>query len=138
MTTTAQAMRRLHDDHQGLTPSLVLDTARDPGHVLHRHFNWDDTDAAERYRLDQARALIRSFRVVFRDDDEQHRVRSYVSVASDTGPVYRATEDVLTDDFSRTLLMTGLKRDLAALQRKYGHLEEYAAIVLAQVRGDTA
>lgn len=130
MTTVRKALRDLHDRHAGLTPGLVLETARDPGHVLHGQFEWDDTQAAERYRLDQARALIRSFKVVYREDDqEQRRVRAYVSTVSEDGPVYRATEEVLSDDFSRQLLLRGLERELAALRRKYGHLEEFATLV---------
>lgn len=137
MTTARQALQDLHDRHDGLTPRLVLDTAREPSHVLHSHFEWDNDEAAERYRLDQARALIRSFKVVYREDDNARRkVRAFVSTVSETGPVYRATEQVLSDAFARDLLLRGLERDTQALRRKYGHLEEFAAIIHRQLLGE--
>lgn len=135
----ADALRQLHDQHHGLTPVLVVNTARDPQHPLHGHFEWDDARAGEQYRLQQARSLIRSFKVVYRDDgQEQRKVRAYVSTVSEAGPVYRATEEVLSDDFSRELLMRGLQRDLNTLRRKYGHLEEFAALVQQRLLGGEA
>jgi hypothetical protein len=42
-----------------LRPQDVVDAARDPKHILHDQFTWDDAEAAERYRLMQARELLR-------------------------------------------------------------------------------
>lgn len=49
-----------------LTPDAVVEAARDPTSPLHDHFTWDDTLAAQKCRLDEARTLIRSIRVVVR------------------------------------------------------------------------
>ena len=57
------ALTELEDSRGGLTPDLVLETARDPTSPLHQCFEWDDTVAAHRYRVDQARYLITSHRV---------------------------------------------------------------------------
>jgi len=43
-----------------LYPADVVNAARPKSSPLHRYFDWDDRSAAEKYRLDQARALIRS------------------------------------------------------------------------------
>jgi len=52
-------------EHRGrLTAAAVVDSARDPQSPLHRYFEWDDTSAAESWRLEQARSLIRSVRVI--------------------------------------------------------------------------
>src|ERR1700680_1931431 len=53
-----------------LTPKAVVSEARNNRSVLHRHFEWDDAVAAEAFRLDQARTLIRSIRVVDNENDE--------------------------------------------------------------------
>lgn len=57
-----EALERLERDGR-LTAAGVLDSARDSASPLHRCFEWDDSVAGERYRLDQARRLIRSVRV---------------------------------------------------------------------------
>lgn len=43
-----------------LTPELVVRDAEDARSPLHSQFEWDDSKAAEQYRLEQARDLIRS------------------------------------------------------------------------------
>lgn len=42
-----------------ITPDGAVEAARDPANPLHPQFEWDDVVAGHRYRLDQARALIR-------------------------------------------------------------------------------
>lgn len=71
-----------------LTATQVVNAARDPASPLHEYFEWDNTAAADAWRIEQARRLIRSVRVVVtyesqtlatpryvrdtaRDDDEQ-------------------------------------------------------------------
>lgn len=41
-----------------LTAKEILELARPPSSYLHRFFEWDDSVAAERYRLNQARKII--------------------------------------------------------------------------------
>ena len=58
-----QAMKRELDEiaareRGNLEPQAVVDRARDPNNVLHDSFEWDDSIAGEKYRLEQARALI--------------------------------------------------------------------------------
>lgn len=51
-----------------LTPEAVVDAARDPSSALHAHFTWDDAEAAHKRRLDEARTLIRSVKVIVRTE----------------------------------------------------------------------
>ncbi len=50
-----------------LRPQAVVDAAKDEDSPLHNAFCWDDAEAARLYRLDQARRLIRSFKVVIEE-----------------------------------------------------------------------
>ena len=47
-----------------LTPQAVLDDARDKKSPLHSSFEWNNSEAANKYRLDQARAVIRDFHII--------------------------------------------------------------------------
>lgn len=58
-----------------LTPSAVVADAEDGSSPLHHCFEWDDTEAARQWRLEQARTLIRSVRV---DVQTESRVVSTV------------------------------------------------------------
>ena len=64
-----------------LTPEAVVDRARSANSALHSMFSWDDADAAEKYRLLQARGLIR--RVVVHLEPHKPNeppVRAYLNV----------------------------------------------------------
>jgi hypothetical protein len=61
-----------------LTDDAVVQAARDPGHVLHGYFDWDDTTAAAKWRLQQARRLITSVTVRVSFDEQTVVVPVYV------------------------------------------------------------
>lgn len=52
----------LHGDT--LAPASVVGAASDPKSAMHAYFEWDDSAAAQEYRIDQARHLIRSIEVI--------------------------------------------------------------------------
>ena len=51
-------LAKIHQQQGEVTPEVVLDQARSPKHPLHPYFEWDDTVAALKHRLNQARELI--------------------------------------------------------------------------------
>lgn len=65
-------------EHGGrLTPRAVVDAARDPKSALHDQFEWDDTVAAEKWRLDQARDIITSVKITVTVDKRTLSVVRY-------------------------------------------------------------
>jgi|SRR5215472_2243064 len=61
-----------------LVPSTVVDAARAPDSPLHPLFEWDDSAAAEKYRLDQARTIIRRVTVTVTTQEETVTIPAYV------------------------------------------------------------
>jgi hypothetical protein len=124
-----------------LTPEAVVNEARSEDSPLHTFFEWDDDIAAEKYRLVQARTLIRIVReeIGEEDDGEPKYVRAYVSARhvgrEETG--YLATREVLQSPVSEAILLRSLKREITGLQKKYGHLQEFGAIIRGEF-GDLA
>lgn len=60
----AARLAKIAEENGGnLTPDAVLEDARSKKSPLHDQFEWNDGEAAHKYRLDQARTLIRSVRV---------------------------------------------------------------------------
>jgi hypothetical protein len=71
-----------------LSPADVIDAARNPNSAMHSQFEWDDSEAAQAYRLQQARALIRRVKVnVVRSDQEVVHIPSFTRQASSPGYV---------------------------------------------------
>ena len=78
--TVQEELQAIYDETGQLTPAVVLDRARDPEHPLHQRFDWDDNQAAERWRLHQAGQLIRSVKVnIERSETETVQVRAFVA-----------------------------------------------------------
>lgn len=59
-----EVMRLVNQNDGVVTPEEIVEVARNPKHPLHDAFEWDDSIAAEKWRLDQARVLIRTVQVV--------------------------------------------------------------------------
>ncbi len=79
--TVTQAARRalaLLERKGRLTADDVVEAARNPKSPLHGYFTWDDAEAAHARRIDEARSLIRSVRVVVTYESSTIAVPRYV------------------------------------------------------------
>ena len=135
-----QELERIRKANRGvLNPADVVDFARDPNTALHSRFVWDDSEAAQQYRLVQAREVIRFTITVV----ENKSTPMYVSLREERnkGVSYMSIEDVLRDsDKTRTMLNQALS-EIEGWQRRYETLAELARLrgtiakELARVRG---
>jgi len=136
-TATIRAeLERLALAHGGeLRPEAVVDAARVETSPLHQSFDWDDTEAAQRWRVHQARQLIRA--VVTYDPTGQERgdpCRVFVSLTSDrtkNGRGYRLTTDVLSDAEQRAQLLADAIAEMKTFREKYRRLRELADVFAA-------
>lgn len=92
-----------------LTPHLVVQAAEVPGHPLHPCFTWDDTEAAKNWRLNEARGLIRSVRIV---TDEQESFTAYVSIKTDEGRCYQRSDVAVKTESELTSALRGLQHQM--------------------------
>lgn len=122
-----EALEAIRVENGGqLHPQAVVQGARSPKSLLHRHFEWDDAKAAEAHRLDQARALIRSIRII--DDDDRSKP-AFLSIRNDDGIAYRAIAEVLTSRHLRERLLEQAQRDLDSWTARYRELKEIVELV---------
>jgi hypothetical protein len=110
-----------------ITPKQIVAFAANEATALHSLFLWDNDEAAQLYRESQAAKYLRAVvTMVPRPDGPPITVRAFVSLSSDreSSGAYRPIMQVLDDDEQRETLLRDALTELAALQRKYGHLEE--------------
>lgn len=125
-----QELEALAEANNGiLHPETVVEFARNPGTALHHRFEWDDTEAAKKFRLWQARELIR-VTVTVLPNENQDEYRVFVSLKSDRyqGGGYRALVDVMSDDQMRKELLGQAYNDFKLWQKKYQQLKELAPV----------
>jgi len=130
--------------HGFLTSELVVQEAADPGHELHAHFQWDDSEAGPLYRIQQASQLIRSVRVVMEREPDRPpvKVRAFISLqeidVEDSVGRYVPVEEVVASDILRSAWFRRLAEDWKRLKAKAAGSQEFAAMVLEDLRRDTA
>ena len=104
-----------------LTPELVLKAAQDKASPLHIQFEWDNAAAAMEWRLYEARALIRSLRVV---TDEKGPRRFYVHVNDGEAQGYITTEQMFASPSLREQVLKDALKALKSWQARYQELTE--------------
>lgn len=79
--TANDELNRIYKDRAELTGTVLVEESRPKTAPLHNAFEWSDKKAAEQYRLQQARTLIRAVHVIS-DDDEKRSDPVFVHVRS--------------------------------------------------------
>jgi hypothetical protein len=125
----AERLRHLYVAHDGdLRERDVLADAVDEASPLHAYFEWDDSEAAAAFRLNQAAALIRRVKVevIHVPDGPPIKVRAYVarselSATAETGEPgsYVAIEHVAGQTAWEASMRDSMQRDLLRLKRRY-------------------
>lgn len=128
---------RIERERGCLKPTEVVDEARPKKSPLHRYFTWDDTEAAELHRQNEARALIRSVVIITVDDRATPPARAFVHVTSSakettfTGPAYVSTVRAMSDADYKTQVLNDALSELNSFRTRYQHLRELAEVIAA-------
>lgn len=113
--------------HGELTPKDVLDDARHDNSPLHSFFEWNDGAAAEAYRLQQARGLIRSVVAIYtRPDMPAVRTKMFVHIAESGAPHYREASHAMSQKKTREMVLQRAWTELKAWRERYKSLREFA------------
>ncbi len=128
-----EAMEEIRAKNKGLTDDALVLAAKPKSHVLHNFFEWSDDKAAVEYRRMQARQLMRSFEVVYKEMPET-RVRAYqVQTKSRPGDVqrtvYSTTEEVMNNPESRDRLIASAIKAAMEFRNRFKHLHELEGII---------
>lgn len=130
----AQVVGSFLEDLEGrevdLTPQLILKKAQAKASPLHGYFDWDDTEAARKWRIRQAGKLVGSIEVtvVIKSQPPTH-VRAFVRVGPDataerTTGRYVSLGRAMKDSDMRSDVLRDAVREMQAFRLKYAHLVE--------------
>lgn len=114
-----------------LTPQDILDDARHDNSPLHSFFEWNDGAAAEQYRLQQARGLIRAVVAVYTREDEGKpavRTKAYVHINEPSAPHYREASHAMSQAKTRKMVLQRAWRELHAWRQRYKDLKEFSEL----------
>ncbi len=120
-----------HEAEHGICSArMFVDAARPEDSPIHNAFEWDDSIAAERHRVEHGRRLIRTIKVVV--NDKEHRAPAFLAVTRpEAGPGlthgYVSTQIALTGRDRESVLRDALAQ-LNALRRRFSALNELADV----------
>lgn len=118
--------QKCYDECQTLkevTPENVLAKAKNKKTELHKCFEWDDSVASEKYRLIQAREIIRHFVIMPAEKkDDTPKVRSYQVTTKRN--VYEPTRIIMQKPDEYMALLKRAKAELEAFKQRYKTLTE--------------
>ena len=99
-------------------PIEVVEYAKNPSTELNKCFEWDDTIAAEKYRISQAGDIIRNLVIVKVSEKkpEKTNVRFFSSTGQST---YKPTHIMYQNQTEYERLLQQALRELEAFRKKY-------------------
>lgn len=140
-------VKKIYEQEKKVSPSIVLELAKDPNHPLHNFFEWDNETASNKYRLIQARELINSIiiEVINEQKNQKHKVRAFFSVSKNsdsemvmngnqhTDNYFVSIEDVESNDDLMRYEKLKAKSELKAFQMKYSFLDNYLGSIFNEI-----
>ncbi len=125
--TAGEELDRIYRSRGKLEPADIVNESREEDAPLHDCFEWDDVAAAEKYRENQAREIIRA--VVIKDNghEEMNDIRAFVRVES----TYQPMEVVVKSEDKMQELLHSAMRELSAFRKKYSRLSELQPVFSA-------
>jgi len=129
--TTIAELRRISTENEGkLRAEDVVEAAKPEDSPLHDRFDWNDATAGHKFRLMQARQLIRVVVEYVDMGTSKKPIRVFQSLSTDRrhGGGYRTTADVLAIDEHRTQLIEDAVRDMESFQARYSNIRELSDV----------
>ena len=118
----------------GLNPRTLLMEAANPHSSLHRYFEWDDTEAAQKWREAQAYDLIRRIKVeVITSEQKTLTVRAFwpIKHVEPDGTIdgakrgsFLLVNNIMDDKEAVRQVIDNAKSELTAFQVRYSKLAE--------------
>jgi hypothetical protein len=123
-------LERIRDDHDGrLEAPMVVVEARPKDAALHPAFEWDDKKAAEEYRINQARRIIRAIRIVGPESQPSDEP-AYVHIKRVDGevPYYQSARVAITNQDEWALAVEEVGAKFRSAGRALHDLERIANV----------
>lgn len=111
----AAEMQVIAGQKDALLPEDVVDAARNPNSTMHSFFEWDDSEAAAKFRLVQARWLIRSVEIVVERHDAKTTIAPAFAFQGRQG--YVSTQVVIKTEGRFAVAIRALKSCESQLER---------------------
>ena len=128
-----EVMERIEKRDGELTKEAFLEESRPEDSPTHGLFEWDDTAAAEKFRLAQSRICIQDIVVtIVKNTETPKTVHAFVNTNSAIGRKEKASysniEVALSDEDKRKVVLRNAFYELQIFEQKYSDYQELAGV----------
>ena len=110
------------------SPQNIVDYAEaHPDSELHKCFTWDDTKAANEWRKQEARQVVRL--LVFADDETKQPTQ--IRVLQKATDAYEPVKTIVRNNDEYTKLLARAKAELKAFRERYKQINELEKVLEA-------
>ena len=122
--------------HVEVTAEDIIEDARSQLSPTHEFFEWDDTEAAAQYRLQQAKYMLRSIHIVVETHEQEIETRAFVNVrVTEPEPerkrVYMNVQHALSEEQIKEQVIDEALRQLDAWRARWSGYTELAGLFAA-------
>nr|DAG73475.1 MAG TPA: hypothetical protein [Caudoviricetes sp.] len=125
----ADEIMEICNELESATPQQILEKARDSNTELHKCFTWDNTEAAEKWRVQEARSVVRNLKIIeVKPDKEPEPTTIRVFYKTDSSSGYKPTKLILKKPDEYKALVERCRSELLAIKQKFNSISEYEEI----------
>ena len=114
-----------------VSPAMVVQEAKKKNSPLHNCFDWNNTKAAEKWRMHQARLLLGSIVINF-EYSEPETVRAFLNIQTPGKQTYYHINSIIDDEGKMQIIIDQLKRKLSLISEQlktYENLKEHSKVI---------
>ena len=134
-------LQRVESLYGSLTPENVLNASRDESALFHSLFEWEDSIAAEHYRLQQARTILNNIEVKIISSGEEKKIAVYEVIKNPIGQHYKSIESMNADDIAfvktRTLKELNILKDKLSMYKQFNNIVTQLTTVITTLTNVT-
>ena len=104
-----------------LTNASVLEFAKNnENSELNKCFDWDDTVAGEKWRLQQASSILTSISIVIQEESQENIVKAFINIKTkDDKREFQNVVSVINNDEAYTQLKDKAEKEFISYKQKY-------------------
>lgn len=117
-----KTLQKIYNRDGKVSPQVVVDEAQPENAPLHPAFEWDNEIAANEYRKDQARHVIRHIRIIPAKEEEPKRVWASIRSDETSEREYHPVTEIVKSEDMYARMMTQCFQELVSIKAKYREL----------------
>ena len=127
--TVGKQFEEIEKRYGSVTSENVLNTAKDTKNPIHSLCEWDDSVAANNYRLQQASKIICNLSVELETKEHQIITRAYVDVSENKKGSFINVVSAFENQDTKAIVLQRALQELITFKNKYKNLNELSMVI---------